>query len=211
MNKKNALITLLIFIIFVFTLFAQNRTLKFDMQHVTVKDFKANGYILAIGGGGEGTIGRLKGSQVIAIDINKRELEEAPDGPLKIIMDARDLHFLDNTFNTVTSFFTLMYINGEDHEKVFSEIFRVLKPAGKFLVWDAIIPKVTDSIKDRVLVPLTIKLPKEEVETGYGAQLPTEDHDFAYYIKLAEKIGFEVVFKESTDRILYMEVTKPNL
>lgn len=211
MNKKNVLILLPFFSIFVFSLFAQNRTLKFDMQHMIVKDFKANGYILAIGGGGEGTIGRLKGSQVIAIDINKRELEEAPDGPLKIIMDARDLHFLDKTFNTVTSFFTLMYINGEDHEKVFSEIFRILKPAGKFLIWDAIIPKATDSIKDRVLVPLTINLPKEEVETGYGARLPAKDHDLAYYINLAEKVGFEVVFKESKDQIFYMEVTKPDL
>jgi ubiquinone/menaquinone biosynthesis C-methylase UbiE len=160
MNKSNFLVVFFVFIIFTFCLVAQSSTLKFDMQHVTVNDFKANGYILDIGGGGEGTIGRLKGSQVIAIDISKRELEEAPDGPLKIIMDARELHFLDETFNTVTSFFTLMYINGNDHEKVFSEAFRVLKPGGKFLIWDAIIPKDTTSVHDRVIVPLTIKLPQ---------------------------------------------------
>ncbi len=41
MNKKNVLIPLPIFFIFVFSVFAQNRTLKFDMQHVTVKDFKS--------------------------------------------------------------------------------------------------------------------------------------------------------------------------
>ena len=98
---------------------AQDRTLRFKMQYVTINDFEADGYILSIGGGGEGTIGKLKSSQVIAVDISKRELEEAPEGPLKIIMDARDLKFLDKTFNTVTCFFTLMYIDGKDHEKVF--------------------------------------------------------------------------------------------
>ena len=47
-----------------------------------------------IGGGGRGVIGELKGKQVIAIDINKRELEEAPDGPLKVVMDATDYRIL---------------------------------------------------------------------------------------------------------------------
>jgi len=45
---------------------------------------------LDIGGGGEGVIGQMKGKQVIAIDPNRRELEEAADGPLKIVMDARE-------------------------------------------------------------------------------------------------------------------------
>jgi ubiquinone/menaquinone biosynthesis C-methylase UbiE len=97
-------------------------------------------------------------------------------------MDARDLKFLDKTFNTVTSFFTLMYINGNDHEKVFGEMFRVLKPGGKLLLWGAIIPKQTNSNQNRVLVPLTIKLPQQEVRTGYGVRLPQEDHDLAYYV-----------------------------
>ena len=37
--------------------------------------------ILDIGGGGEGIIGKLKGEQVVAIDPNKRELEEAARRP----------------------------------------------------------------------------------------------------------------------------------
>jgi len=105
MKKRNVLFGMLTFFAVVFYSYTQDRVLRFEMQQVIVNDFKAEGYILAIGGGGEGTIGRLKGSQVIAIDIRKIELEEAPDGPLKIIMDARDLQFLDNAFNTATSFF----------------------------------------------------------------------------------------------------------
>ncbi|MFC1879420.1 class I SAM-dependent methyltransferase [Chloroflexota bacterium] len=85
------------------------RFFLFEQQKVKVHDFESSGHILDIGGGGEGIIGILKGEKVIAIDPRKRELEEAADGPLKIVMDARDLFFLDSTFNTVTAFFTLMY------------------------------------------------------------------------------------------------------
>ena len=211
MKKNNVLLVCLVFLIVVFSLNAQDGTLRFEMQYVTINDFETDGYILAIGGGGEGTIGRLKGSQVIAVDISKRELEEAPDGPLKIIMDARDLKFLDKTFNTITSFFTLMYINGNDHEKVFGEMFRVLKPGGKLLLWGAIIPKQTNSNQNRVLVPLTIKLPQQEVRTGYGVRLPQEDHDLAYYIKMSEKVDFKVIFKESKNQVFHIIVQIPSL
>src|SRR5579864_4997675 len=77
----------------------------FDRQDFTVADFQASGYILDIGGGGEGIIGLMKPSQVIAIDLSKQELEDAPAGPLKIIMDATDLKFLDTSFDTATAFF----------------------------------------------------------------------------------------------------------
>jgi hypothetical protein len=52
-----------------------------------VDDFDAAGYILDIGGGGEGVIGQLKGERVVAIDKQKRELEEAAPGALKIVID----------------------------------------------------------------------------------------------------------------------------
>ena len=55
----------------------------FDRQDFTVADFQAEGYVLDIGGGGEGIIGQMKPKQVIAIDLSKRELEEAPPGRSK--------------------------------------------------------------------------------------------------------------------------------
>jgi hypothetical protein len=92
------------------------RVFHFERQQVRIQEFDVSGPILDLGGGGEGIIGRLKGNQVVAIDISRRELEESPEGPLKIIMDATDLKFLDASFNLVTAYFTMMYIPGEDHQ-----------------------------------------------------------------------------------------------
>jgi hypothetical protein len=88
-----------------------------DQKEVILSDIEVSRYILDIGGGGEGIIGQLKGKQVIAIDPSKRELEEAAPGSLKLVMDARELQFLDNTFEAATSFFTLMYIPPADQKR----------------------------------------------------------------------------------------------
>ena len=58
---------------------------------------KCEGFILDIGGGGEGVIGKLNGPQVIAIDPSKEELAETQNNALKIVMDASELFFLDNS------------------------------------------------------------------------------------------------------------------
>jgi SAM-dependent methyltransferase len=165
---------------------------KFDRQDLTVEDFEASGYVLDIGGGGEGIIGRMKPQQVVAIDLYKRELLESPPGPLKIIMDATDLKFLDASFDTVTAFFSLMYMKPEIQKKVFAEAFRVLKPGGRWLIWDAVIPTSLDKETQGVVFYFTFQLPKEAVRTGYGTFWPDSPLDLAYYEALARSAGFQV-------------------
>lgn len=65
----------------------EERFYLYERQVVTVDDFPSSGHILDIGGGGEGIIGLLKGQDVIAIDMNRRELEEAGEGALNVVMD----------------------------------------------------------------------------------------------------------------------------
>lgn len=181
-----------------------------ERQLVSVEDFPARGPILDIGGGGEGVIGQLKGRQVIAIDLIKRELEDAPAGPLlKIVMDARDLKFLDGSFATATVFFTFMYIAPTDHEKVFRELHRVLAPGARLLIWDVALPKLEDKRKAVALYPFTIKLPDREISTGYGVHLPGEKQGLAHFEELAQKTGFTIVSKEAAQQWFFLELSKP--
>ena len=137
--------------------------------------------MLDIGGGGEGIIGLLKPTQVVAIDISKRELAQAPPGPLKIVMDATDLKFLDGTFSTATSFFTLMDMKPETQRRAIEEVQRVLAPGGRFLVWEVTIPAKVDPVQDVAVFPLRIRMPGREVTTGYGTFFPDRRHDAGWF------------------------------
>jgi ubiquinone/menaquinone biosynthesis C-methylase UbiE len=181
---------------------------KTGRQTVTVEDFEADGFILDIGGGGEGVIGQLKGQQVIAIDINKRELEDAPPGPLKIVMDARDLKFLDNTFKTATVFFTFMYISSDDHQKVFEELQRVLRPGGRLLVWDVIFPERVDKRQKMALFFFKFILPDREINTGYGVKRPEGKQGLEHFSELAKKTGFQIVSHKEKDQWFFLEAKK---
>ena len=180
----------------------------FEEQQLILEPFEAEDYVLAIGGGGEGVIGQLMGHQVVAIDISKRELEETPAGPLKVVMDARDLKFLDGSFNAAAAFFTLMYIDGTDHPRVFQEVHRVLAPGARFLIWDAVIGSAPSDEVEYVVVPVRVKLPGREISTGYGVRWPKEAHDLGYYKRLAEATGFVVGTTRTEGKWLYLELTK---
>lgn len=179
-------------------------------QFVPVDDFPAKGLILDIGGGGWGIIGQLKGQQVVAVDISKQELLESPPGPLlKIVMDARELQFLDGTFQTATVFFTFMFIAPRDHEQVFREIWRILAPGGRLLIWDFVLPDVKDPKKRLALVPITFKLPGKEINASYGTYLVPGGQGPAHFEELAGRTGFVVVSRKSLQRCFYLELVKP--
>jgi ubiquinone/menaquinone biosynthesis C-methylase UbiE len=128
-------------------------------QEIVVPNFDANGWILDLGGGCRGTIGRLKPDQVVAIDISPSELREAPASFLKIVMDASDLKFLDGTFRTETAFFSLMYMPPSIHRKVFAEAYRVLQPGGRWLIYASPSTCERDYLRNPFYRPVRRRLP----------------------------------------------------
>ena len=182
-----------------------NEFYHFEPVVLEIKDFDSAGFVLDIGGGGEGVIGRLKGKDVVAIDIRPDELQEAADGPLKIVMDARDLKFLDGSFNAATAFFSLMYIkNQEDQRKVFEEACRVLKPGGSLRIWEVDLAERPETDKEFFILVLRYRVGDSEIGTGYGARWPTEPRGAEYYIALAEDAGFQHVRTERNEHTFYL-------
>jgi SAM-dependent methyltransferase len=182
-----------------------------NRQEIVIPDFAARGWILDLGGGCRGTIGRMKPDQVVAIDISPRELKEAPTNFLKIIMDASDLKFLDGTFNTETAFFSLMYMPPDLHGKIFSEAYRVLQPGGRWLIWDAVVPAASP-LPGGHDIYLRTKLPSETIEYGYSIARHGRTLDAQYYVNLAKGAGFKVASLEeqtSPRRTFYLELRKP--
>lgn len=120
---------------------------------------------------------------------------------LVCVMDARYLSFLNNSFDAVTSFFTMMFIDNKDHINVFKEIYRVLKDDGEFILWDCIIPPYAGDIKDVFVIQLEVLTTTSTIKTGYGVSRIDKYQDVNYFVRIGEETGFKTVKLEVNDKI----------
>lgn len=176
-----------------------------EVQTLEVSRIETGGLILDVGGGGEGIVGRLNGKQVVAIDTREGELVDTRNEALKVVMDAADLKFLPKSFDVCTVFFSLMYIPKSIHRKVFEGIFRVLKGKGRLLIWDVRIPENVAGYK-AFIVHLKVKLPNEEVGTGYGVKWQAQSLE--YFGEMAKLTGFKATRESSKNEIVHIEMQK---
>jgi ubiquinone/menaquinone biosynthesis C-methylase UbiE len=166
--------------------------MEFNDEHIKLEPLKAEGWILDMGGGGEGVIGQLMGSRTVAIDLWKRELEESSGDALKIVMDAKQMGFLDNTFECATAFFMLMYVpTVENRQQILAEAYRVLKPGGKLCIWDMECPEELGPEYELFVIRPVVTLPDREISTGYGVPV-SHKINLAQIRGLAETVGFIV-------------------
>jgi SAM-dependent methyltransferase len=186
----------------------REKAIMIDLLEMDLSTVELTGRILDVGGGGEGIIGQLKGANVVAIDRRASELEEAAEGDyLKVIMDATDLKFLDNYFDTVTAFFCLMYVPPSDRKQIFREIYRVLKKGGEFIIWDLIIPEKKNNNQDFYGIDLSINLGKTKIPTGYAIRWNREQN-FDTYSKLGEGLGFKIREYKTEKNTFYIRFIK---
>jgi ubiquinone/menaquinone biosynthesis C-methylase UbiE len=163
----------------------------FKPQSVPLGPIEAEGLILDIGGG-EGVISHLMGSQVVAIDVSRDRLGKRQVESLRIVMDARELSFVDGSFDTATAFFALLPFDPPDQVKVLEEAHRVLAPGGRLLIWDAVFGPRPEG-KQVAMIPVAVKIKGENIETGFSRRWPDEVQDLDHYRGLAEAAGFTVV------------------
>jgi ubiquinone/menaquinone biosynthesis C-methylase UbiE len=182
-----------------------------EAQTIDLRKISLNGKILDIGGGGEGVIGQLKGENVVVIDLKKSELEESMSAgdtkSLKIIMDAKELKFLDNSFGTVTAFFSMMYMKKEILETVLAEIYRVLDSEGELVIWDLIIPNRKKEDKEYIGIYLNVEIGEKTIETGYATKWDKEQ-DVNHYVTLATTTGFTLKEQNSDGNYFYIKCIK---
>lgn len=177
----------------------------FPKVTLKVDNFESCGPILDIGGGGEGVIGQLKGAPVIAVDNRREELEEAADGFVKIVMDARSLGFLDASFSTATAFFSMMYVHDEEDQRcIIDEVRRILRPGGLFHLWDIDLSVKPQTEKEYFLLPISYGIGTKWTDTAYGQAWPLEARGPEYYSELLADRGFSAEAKGRTANTFYL-------
>lgn len=175
-------------------------TQKIELKPIHEKSLR----FLDIGGGGEGIIGKLYGSNVVAIDKRADELYETSNDSLKIVMDASQMGFLDNSFDVITIFFTLLYMPIDVKQAVLKESLRVLKNGGVLEIWDAFVPKYEQGEKDIFVADVKIVLPEETIHTQYGSLLGKESQTDAQIRDWCTALGLELVDSFSNDVFFYL-------
>ncbi|MDD2364240.1 MAG: methyltransferase domain-containing protein [Eubacteriales bacterium] len=149
-----------------------------------------NGSILDVGGGGEGIIGRVYGRQVTAIDKLQSELDEVTCDCEKLVMDACDLDFADQSFDNVTFFYTFMFMEQTEWQQALAEANRVLKVSGKLFIWDAVIES---AYPEPFLVDVLVNCVGEEVKTTYGVGKLEAKQNAQTFVDLAMDVGLKLV------------------
>ena len=158
--------------------------------------------ILDIGCGGGGNLSRFlrrfPNSTVNGVDYSttavelskKNNVKEIERGRCKILLgDVQRLPFDSNLFDIVTAFETIYYWN--DIEKSFQEVFRILKPNGKFTIVngaDAEGGWTWDSYIDGMRTYTPSELEKILIQSGFNNVQILRKEDYHFVCIIAYKL-----------------------
>lgn len=163
------------------------------------------GPILDLGGGGEGIIGRIYRRQAVAIDSRQEELDEAPDGPQKLLMDAAALAFENASFQHVTAFFSFMYMPHTVQARAIAEAARVLRPGGSLHIWDG---EIKSAYPEPFLIELDIDADGTAVHTTYGVLKEDAAQDADHFLRLCQGARLSLTDRQEHSGWFYLRLTK---
>lgn len=159
---------------------------------------------LDIGGGGESIIYRASEENITIIDLDFDNYKYSNRATI-INMDARKLDFTDKSFNSVSIFYTLMYINDNDILKVLKEAYRVLNKDGLIYIWDI---NIKNNDSDFIVAPIKVHGRKFNKNVTFASNEITLIRDSLYYLKALKKSGFDNVEIKETNNSIFLIAKK---
>lgn len=105
-------------------------------------------------------------------------------------MDASNMEFDDNTFQTITSFYTFLYMNEDKIRESIKECFRVLRAGGLLYIWDVCLSSVKQN--NIVFAPLRIQYKNKVKEVTYGSSEVTLTRNQKFYLDILHNSGFSI-------------------
>lgn len=105
-------------------------------------------------------------------------------------MDASNMKFDDNTFQTITSFYTFLYMDEDTIRKTIKECFRVLRPGGLLYIWDVYLDSTERN--NIIFAPLTIKYRNRVKEVTFGSSEVNLARNKDFYMDILHNSGFSI-------------------
>jgi ubiquinone/menaquinone biosynthesis C-methylase UbiE len=178
------------------------------VQKIELKHLPQEGFIIDIGGGGEGLVSRIEASRVCVVDINLNKIREAMIyGQVSqwILSDARMLSVKDERFNVATLWFSLGYVQDRDSKaQVLAEVARVLRQSGHISILGA---RITCS-EPRFVLRTLLHLPDGSVsKMSYGMD-GRQKQDSEAVAKLLRETGFSNITYEDNGHWFRLDAQK---
>ena len=158
-----------------------------------------NGPILNIGCGEDSIIEKQYNqfNLITNIDNSKEKIKKSPY--LAINMDATNLKYNNNTWESITSFFSFGYFfHNIKKEKAINEIYRVLRPGGKFYLWDMNIYNSNPYIQIKY----------NNIINLYMIKNVKDKQNLKYFKKVCKQAGFKIIKIKKYFSHFYLECEK---